>query len=181
MNRGRIVPALLAALLPICGTVSSCTSPAQVRLTQDDRVHIETPAPNSTVRLPFTLRWTAKDFTPVEPRIGMDNTNRPVVPDTGYFAVFVDKEPMAPGETFKSLVSGSSSCARNPTCPDPTTLRRLGVLVTDTTSVTVDALSPAKGVGGAGSATHEVTIVLVDAKGQRIGDSNWYTSFTVGR
>ncbi|MFD2421019.1 hypothetical protein [Amycolatopsis pigmentata] len=178
-TRNRIAGALFAALMPICATVSGCTSPAHLRLTQDDRVHLETPAPNSTVRVPFTVKWTAKDFTTADPRIGTDNTNRPVLPDQGYFAVFVDKEPMAPGESFQSLLPAGSSCAKNPTCPDMSTLRNLGVLVTDTTSVTVDAVSSGKGVGGAGSATHAVTIVLVDARGQRIGDSNWYTSFTV--
>lgn len=165
--------------MPVCAAVSSCTSPAQLRLTQDDRVRIETPAPNSTVRLPLTVRWTAKDFTPVDPRLGTDNTGRPAEPDTGYFAVFVDKDPMAPGENFQSLFAANSTCPKTPTCPDESTLRNLGVFVTDGTSVTVDALSSGKAVGGAGSATHAVTIVLVDARGRRIGDSNWYTSFTV--
>jgi hypothetical protein len=151
-----------------------------LRFTQDERVRITTPTANASVRLPFPVSWTARDFAVVDPKIGANNANRPTAPDTGYFAVFVDADPMAPGRGFESLLAPNAACTPAVrACLTTEKLHDLGVYVTAGHSVTVDTLSATKAVGGGHSGVHAVTIVLVDARGRRIGDSNWYSSFTV--
>jgi hypothetical protein len=75
MQRARAVLAiaLLTPALAGCG-------PYLFR--QSDRLQITSPASNSTVRQPLTVRWSAQDFT---------------APRDGRFAVFVDRDPMGPG------------------------------------------------------------------------------------
>jgi hypothetical protein len=159
--------------------VSGCSPPWHLRLREDRRIHIDAPAGNSTVTVPFTVRWSARDFRRISPELGTDTTGRQASPEAGYFAVFLDGTPMGPGQGFDALLRDDPACVASPTCPDAAYLQdRLDVQVTDRTAVTIDAVS-GQGVGGPGSDIHSVTIVLMDARGRRIGDSSWYVSFTV--
>jgi hypothetical protein len=170
---------LAAGLLAAPLMLAACARPDHLSFTADRRIHITAPAANSAVSVPFTVRWSVRDFQRITPKLGTDTSRRPVSTHAGYFAVFVDSNPMGPGQSFDALLHDDPECASSPTCPDLNYLnQRLGVLVTSGTSVTIDSVS-GTGVGGAGSNTHGVTVVMVDSRGRRIGDSSWYVSFTV--
>ena len=116
------------------------------------------PTDQSTVALPVTIRWTAKDLSP--------RTS---------FAVFVDQKPMAPGKTFRSVAD--DQCKTSPTCPDATYLTTKFIFPTEATSIVLTNV-PADDEGerfGSGH-THTVTIVLM-RDGRRLGESAFAVDF----
>jgi len=101
-------------------------------------------------------------------------TGVPATDDAGWFAVFVDRAPIKSGHTLADVV-GDPGCLTDPTCPDAKTLANFGVYVTHRTSVTVPLiprLSTHERVQ-----LHEVTVVLIDTDGRRIGEAAWYRQF----
>jgi hypothetical protein len=163
MNRALALPALAALLCAGCADLS------QMSFRQDQRLVITSPSGGETVRLPFTVRWTMRDFTAMQP-------GSPVKAGTGYYAIFLDRYPMAPGKSFASLVT-NNACQGEAGCPNPTFLaENMDIFVTSATSYTINAV-PSGGALDSGS--HFVTIILVDGAGKRIGDASWTDSFTV--
>lgn len=165
----RISPTLaVAALL----AVSSVGCAEDLRFTRDDRVAFLSPPERSEVRLPLLVSWAVdqRRFTPSRP----DGLRRP---RRGFFAVFVDRSPMRPGQGIDALASGDPSCRAETDCPDRTWLRRHGVYLTAKTRIGLEAL-PADGGRKVGSRRlHEVTIVLLDGRGVRLDDSQWTRRF----
>jgi hypothetical protein len=115
---------------------------------QSDRLVMVAPQSSTTVREPLTIRWQAHDFS---------------APDDGRFAVFVDRDPMPPGEGLGHFAP----------------LDRQGIYVLDATSLHLAALSPQSGVDPAEQNHHDVTVVLLDRNGNRIGEYAAFTEFTV--
>lgn len=76
------------------------------------------------------------------------------------FAVFVDASPIAPGDTLDSLDRSE----------------RAAVVVTTSTSTRVPSLDTSSP-----SAQHDVTVVLLDAGGHRVGETAAHVSFYVTR
>lgn len=133
----------------------------------DDRVAIVAPHAESTVALPLTLRWNVKSL----PDLGAAVSGRP----TG-FAVFVDRQPIRPGQTLRSVAD--DQCKRTPGCPDASWLADRYIFTTTSTSLRIDGV-PADNQGerfGRGHG-HEATIVLVDSGGRRIGESSFAVDF----
>lgn len=139
--------ALALAGLLVAASVSGC-GPYLFR--QSDRVQIVTPADHATVREPVTVSWDVKDFSP---------------PRDGSFAVFVDRDPMPPGEGLGYF--------------DPHD--RDGIHILTATSLRLPALGRLAGVDPAEQDHHDVTVVLLDAQGRRIGEYAAYAEFTVDR
>lgn len=129
--------------------------------TQDDRVEIVSPRSSETVRLPFEVRWTSEGFD-------------------GRFAVFFDGAPMRPGHSLLSLVPDRDPCRAEPDCPDEAWLADRGIYVTAGHSLTVERLTALREASGSKD-HHELTVVLLDAAGQRVGESTFMTEFTVER
>jgi hypothetical protein len=115
---------------------------------QSDRLTISWPRSSSTVREPLTISWRAKDF---------------VAPRDGSYAVFVDRDPMPPGDGLGDYAPQN----------------RQGIYVLDRTSLHLDALTPQAGVDPAEQNHHDVTVVLLDRAGHRIGEYAAFTEFTV--
>ena len=142
----------------------------------DDRVSIKAPSNESTVSLPVTLRWTVKSLPGIGqslPGIGQPGAGRPTK-----FAVFVDRQPMRPGQTFRSVVD--DQCKQTPGCPDPSWLAQRYIFTTTDTTLRLDGV-PADNQGnrfGRGHG-HEATIVLVDDAGRRIGEAAYAVDFFV--
>jgi hypothetical protein len=159
-----VAGALLAALaVPACGV-------SNLNFVRDDRLTITAPKEDAEVKLPLTVRWTVDDFTVTGP--GAD-----VRPDAGYFGVFVDREPPRPGATLASLATGDPVCDATPGCPDAGYLAGLRAYTTTATSFEVARL-PELTVDRDREA-HEVTIVLLDGSGHRIGESAFRVQFHV--
>lgn len=152
-----------AAAIALAAALSGC-SVSGLAFQEDHRVRIVSPKDRAEVELPVTIRWTTEDL---EPASG----------DDSYFAVFVDRAPIAPGENLRSLAD--DSCNRTEGCPDLEYFRDRYVLVTDTTSVTLDAVPNRGGQRTSAKDRHEATIVLIDADGRRIGEAAFTVEFTV--
>lgn len=128
---------------------------------QDERVRILTPADREVIEPPFTLRWTVEDFDAGPGTLGSGDN---------YFAVFVDRQPLPPGEHVREL--GDDACKRDPACPDVTWLSQHRVHVTVDNELTLTALPrilPPTTRAGA-KERHEIVIVLMDGRDRRIGE-----------
>lgn len=158
----------------IAAGATACSSLDGLRFTNDHRLTLLEPTASSTVTLPFTVSWRVRDFTPVKIGLG-DPAQQPApTPDAGYFAIFVDRAPMPPGQDLKSLVSDDSSCVSRPDCPTPGYLAGRDIFITDQTSYSVQSIQSTSA-----TASHELSVVLLDSHGRRIGDSSWFVSVNV--
>jgi hypothetical protein len=130
---------------------------------EDERVDIVTPEDRAEVALPVTISWTSE----VEAGGG----------EGPYYAVFVDRSPIRPGQSLRALAD--DSCNSTPGCPDIAYLRDRHVHVTEETSVTLEVVPRRSGQRTGAEDRHEATIVLIDAEGRRVGEAAYTVEFTV--
>jgi len=140
----------VAALVVLC---SSCAVHG-LALKEDRRLDITAPGDRSTVSLPVEITWTGS----AQP---------------ASFGVFVDAAPQRPGQTLDAPFRGSRDCLR--ACLDRAYLANRNVFATTAPHVTVRHLN--KAPSGQTEHFHEVTIVLLDAGGRRIGEGAWSVRF----
>jgi hypothetical protein len=150
-----------------CALMLAACATSNISFRTDKRVKIVRPHDRADVTPPFTLQWTVRDF-PVGPgTIGSENS---------YFAVFVDRRPMAPGKDLRAL--GDDACKRLPGCPDETWLADHRVFLTADTSLRIEALPdllPSTTRAGT-KEDHEITIVLMHGN-RRIGEAAFAVEF----
>ena len=158
-----------AALVLLAALTCTACLPEGQSFRLDNRVSIVAPVDRQEVSLPVTLRWTVEDFDVVRP-------GGQVREDAGYFAVFVDRAPMPPGEDLAWLARKDKSCRPSDGCPDEEYFSRLGVYTTSDTEFVIDQVQSR---GGNRRDRHTATIVLLDAGGRRIGESAFKVSFDV--
>jgi hypothetical protein len=139
---------------------------------QDTRVEIVAPKSHATVTTPVTVRWRIERFHVTGP----DGRSEP---SAGYFGVFVDQAPVPPGKTLAWVAHGDNRCRPDQGCPDAAYLAERDVFSTTQTSFTLSELPNLQAYHGHES--HEVTIVLLDGRGARIGESAWYATFSYDR
>lgn len=153
--------------------VLACTAcvPQGLAFRIDDRLTITAPADRATVTLPVTLSWEVEDFQVVEP--GGEPRK-----DTGYFAVFVDRAPVPPGETLAWVARDDTGCRADDGCPDAEYLAARGIYTTTGTRLVLEQLP--RGKEGRRE-RHTATIVLLDAAGKRIGESAFEVVFEIDR
>jgi len=162
--RRTLACALLLVALPLTGC--GLTHLQDLNFRVDKRLHFTTPKDRSTQHRPLTVSWTMSDF-----RVAAKGSE-PASRDAGYFAVFVDKTPVKPGQTMKSLVHDDQACMLNPKCPGRAYLEGLGVYETTATSVTLKQIPPVRG-DKERLQHHYIDVVLMDTAGHRIGESSW--------
>jgi hypothetical protein len=133
----------------------------------DHRLHFLSPKDRSTVRQPVTISWRIDDF-----RIAAAGSEPPSR-HAGYFAVFVDRAPIKPGQTLKALGNGDPTCDHDPaSCLTKSYLQ--GERVFTTTAMTLKfPLIPDLTGDREKLQLHAITIVLLDTSGHRIGESAW--------
>ena len=139
---------------------------------QDNRLSILQPEDRAAVHLPMKVRWSIEDFHVTGP-------TRNAVQGAGYFGVFVDRAPQAPGKSVASLAAGDAACKVNPDCPNKSYFASRGIYTTAKTHVTIDFL-PDRTEDDSRD-FHEVTVVLLNGKGERIGESAFGVEFEVAR
>lgn len=146
--------AVLAAVLSIgaCGV-------SGLAFREDTRVEILAPGDRDEVVLPLDVRWSVRDFD-------------------GTFAVLVDRPPQPPGQPLGWFARNDDQCQVAPGCPDEAYLAERGIFTTRDTEITIERLS-APGEGRRD--LHEITIVLLDGDGRRIGESAWSVEFEADR
>ncbi len=141
----------------------------------DDRVEFVSPENRSTVTLPFDVRWTVEDFDVVGPD-GSESD------DAGFFAVLLDVSPMPPGEGLAYFARDDESCRAADGCPDATYLADRRIHTTQATSFTIDALADTRPTDRPSAKDdHEITVLLLNGKGERIGESAFRLTVIVDR
>jgi hypothetical protein len=141
----------------------------------DKRVEFVTPGDRAAVRLPVTIRWTVRDFAVTGP----DGTTRR---DAGSFGVYVDRTPQPPGEPQRWLVRNDPTCKRDPvSCRNEEFLAQRDIHTTTATSFVIDRLPLPIGDAKRRREFHDVTIVLLNGRGERIGESAFVRQFEVKR
>lgn len=116
----------------------------------DERVTITSPKDRAQVTLPVELKWRVEDFEIVEPGTNVRDA-------AGYFAVFVDRTPIRPGERF---------------------VRERGAYATTETKLLIEEVEYESAEG---RDRHTATIVLLDGAGRRVGESAFDVVFEVER
>ena len=172
MTHSRAVARRSVALLLVglALLASSCADGLAFR--HDRRLKITSPEARSRVSLPMQIEWRIQDF-----RItGADGSSDE---GAGYFGLFLDRTPVPPGKPLTWIARDDRRCAQTPGCPDPVYLADRHVYSTDQTTFTFEQLPDLNTYSG--RETHEVTIVLLDGMGNRIGESAWYVTFSFDR
>ena len=161
MRRLGRAPALVAGAVMLVASVSGCDLTFRtVRATA-----VLAPAEEATVSLPFVLRWRAPTRTTHGSRL--------------YFAVFVDRAPIAPGQSLRAVAS--TQCNAQPDCPDLAYLAQHQVYVTAGEQFRLTAVPPftASVIQTAGRGEHRVVIVPIDGQGRRVGETAMAVDFEV--
>lgn len=118
---------------------------------QDGRVAITEPSEHAVVTVPFAVRWQVHDL-----------------PAGTRFALLVDRTPPPPGEDLAWLGRHDPACAGAVDCLATDHLRGLRVEVTERTAARVDSVPrPSR----PGPDLHDLTVVLLDASGRRLGEA----------
>jgi hypothetical protein len=136
-----------------------------LQFTNNAQLKITEPSNLGTVKLPVTIRWRA-------PGLGRAD-------GVAKFAVFLDGAPLlAVGQDLDDLAD--PECKLTPGCPDKSYLEQEDVFLTSSHSIRFDQLPNDSEVDGPGSPNlHEVTIMLLDRQGRRIGEGAWTVQFVV--
>ena len=165
--------ATAVAMAGLCVALTGCV-PQGLAFRVDERLEFSSPEDRSEVSLPVTLDWEIRDFEVVEPGAGEARE------DAGYFAVFVDRAPMPPGKPLRWLARKDTSCRAADGCPDEEYLSSRGVYTTSDTQLVLDQL-PRLGDDKDRRERHRAVVVLLNADGERIGESAFEIAFDVER
>ena len=164
----RLISALVVFLL-----ITGCT--LDVSFVEDERVTVVAPTDRSTVRQPVEVVWEFTGFDITGPG-GFDADDR------GFFAVFVDRNPVQPGKLLSSIADDDPTCRLSPDCPDEAYFNSMGVFTTTDTALVLPALVDTRPRERPETSDwHEVTVVLVSPVGRRIGESAFSVRFVVDR
>jgi hypothetical protein len=159
VKRALVILALVAATA--CGDVQLAVSTGM----QGINPPVADPVP-----LPVHLTWTEPDAAT---QAQIDGGER-------YYVVFVDRPPIAPGESIASLVGGD--CARETGCPDQAWFADLGVYVTRLPQLFLVRLADQRTSERAGAPDrHIATVVIADDNGVRRGEIAASIPFVVDR
>lgn len=167
MTDARILAAALATVVAMGG----CSTEG-LAFIKDNRVQIASPGYRELVDLPVTVDWTVINDG-LERRLGSEFT----------FGVYVDIDPQPPEESLEYFARDDPQCRESPTCPDAQYLRQRGIHTTSETEITFHALPLGRGVDleRGDPDFHDVTLVLLDESGERVGESAWQIIFELDR
>jgi hypothetical protein len=152
------------------GATGCATSLHGLEFHNDNRMKITSPHENDLVSAPFTLRWTMKDFTVAREGGG------PVEDDTGYFAVFIDRAPVKPGQTLAAVSTNTPSCQHTTLCTTPAYLAGEQVYVTTNDEVRLRSVADILS-NNESTQFHTATVILMNTAGERISESAWTVEF----
>lgn len=164
-SRERLALVALALVTPGC-------LPQGLAFVKDDRVEIVSPEGHKKVALPVTVDWDVERFD-------ISGPNGVASEDAGYFGVFVDTAPVPPGKPLSWVAHNDRICVNTPGCPDDQYLADRGVYDTTDTSFTFKRLPDMDAYQG--HEVHEITVILLDGTGHRLGESAWYVTFYYDR
>lgn len=149
-----VVCALMTSLLAGCAA-------SGLSFFKDERVSIRAPGDNARVRLPVQVSWESSGFD-------------------GQYAVFFDRSPIRRGRDLLSLVPDTDPCRAEESCPTPQWLAQRDIYVVDGTELAVNALPDRRG-NKRSEDRHQLTIVLLNREGRRVGEGAFVREFIVER
>ena len=164
--------ARLAAVL-LLGTTTACGVNG-LDLKTDKRLTFLEPKDRAKVTLPLTVSWKVRDFTVT----GKDGSHRP---DTGYFGIYVDRAPQAPGKVQSWLLRDDLECKRFQTCANTDVLNQANIFTSEQARFTIERLPLPPSNSVKRRELHEVTVALLNGRGERIGESAFRREFEVDR
>ncbi len=161
---------LYAALVTLAAT-GACSTQG-LAFVEDQRVEIVSPGYRELVDQPVTVDWEVYSDE-LEDKLASGLS----------FGVYVDIDPQPPGEPLEHFARDDQECLESPTCPDTQYFRQRGIHTTSETEITFGQLPIAPGVDLERSDPdfHEVTLVLLDSNGVRVGESAWAIIFEIDR
>lgn len=173
MRRTSPVTVVVVSLTFVCSVLSSCAL-SGLAFEQDHRIEFIEPRYREKIQLPFTLRWSLKDFE----MTGPDGRS---LDDAGYIELLFDREPQPPGEGLDYFARDDITCLRSERCPNRHYLAQRGIFTTTKTYFVVRQLPPAPGVDleRGQPDIHSVVLVLLDGQGRRIGETAWWNAFEI--
>lgn len=148
---------IVLTALTCVATLSGCSDYTALAYHQDRSLHFTAPPARTLVKVPFTLRW-----------------EQPASPATSY-AVFIDRAPVRPGHSLRDVAGKDEACKKNPACPDAQYLADRGVYVTTDSELTLTSVAPL--TSQESIQLHDAVVVMLDARGRRIGESGWRLEF----
>lgn len=160
-------------MILVLASMSAC-GVRGLNFAEDKRLTITAPGDRAKVALPVTVTWSVRDFEVT----GSDGSRRR---DAGYFGIYVDRAPQPPELTQKWLVRDDARCRSTPGCPDETFLAQRDIHASTQMSFVIDRLPQPSGRAQRRREFHDVTIVLLDGRGERIGESAFVRQFEVDR
>lgn len=158
----------LVVAIASVGSVSGC-GVNDVRLAQDTRVEILSPRAGARVALPVTVELEVDGIELAPPGSA----------DGHYFAVFVDRAPLRPGESILALVD--DSCLEiGDGCANLEYFASKNVYLTAATTFDLANVPQKNGAHDQSRVNHHLTVVLMNSTHQRVGESAFITRFRVG-
>lgn len=165
-RRGHLVVLACFLLLPACAVHG-------LNFKQDKRLEITAPKDRAKVHLPFTIRWRVHDFRVT----GRTDDTRS---DRGYFGVYVDRAPQPPNESQESLLRNDFRCRVQHQCTQEM-LDQADIHATTAREFAISSLPAPPTNAAKRRELHDVTIVLLDGRGERIGESAFRLQIEIDR
>ncbi len=138
----------------------------------DETIEIVEPAARSEIDLPLLVRWT-DEKPPARLRVDVAD------PDAEYYAVFIDRAPMGPGDRLESLLQRGTTCLPRQQCPTTQQLTDLNVHLVAEPALLLDFVADRR-VADDSRDTHEVIIVRMRGD-RRVGEAAFLQTFFVKR
>lgn len=162
---------LICAAAATFALVATGCSTEGLAFIEDQRVEIVAPDYRELLELPVTVDWEVAEG--LAAKLGSEYE----------FGVYVDIDPQPPGEPLEYFARDDVQCRKSPGCPDERYLRQRGIHTSTSSEMTFGALPVAPGVDleRGDPDFHEVTLVLLDQDGVRVGESAWAIIFEVDR
>jgi hypothetical protein len=170
MQQRRALLALAAGVSLALGATGCATSLHGLEFHNDNRMKITSPHQNQLVSDPVTLSWTMKDFAVA----GLGDG--PVQNDTGYFAVFIDRAPVKPGQTLAAVSGNTPSCQHTTLCTTKSYLAGEQVYTTTKDEIRLPPIADLLN-NHESTQYHQATVILINTAGERISESAWTVEF----
>lgn len=163
----------MTRLLAIAVVVLTACSAQGIALETNRSLTLLAPTDGGTVAMPFSVQW----------RVDNAALRQQLASGARRLAIFFDRSPMPPGETFHAVAD--KECRQTPGCPDTAYLTDRDIFVATASSLPLSSFQvddlPDTRTPHQRKDQHQLTIVVVDASGRRVGEAAFEAEFDISR